>query len=84
MSGRRLIAILVGVVGLIILAVVVVVVILQPGQEPETVLITPSGPTEAGGTQSLRLRLHLRRQLIRIFVWWKLSSLYKPFRAAGR
>lgn len=50
MSGRRLIAILVGVVGLIILAVVVVVVILQPGQEPETVLITPSGPTEVGGT----------------------------------
>lgn len=50
MSGRRLIAILVGVVGLIILAVVVVVVILQPGQQPETVLVPPAEPGEVGGT----------------------------------
>ncbi len=49
MSGRRLIAILVGVVGLIILAVVVVVVILQPGQQPETVFV-PAEPAEVGGT----------------------------------
>lgn len=50
MSGRRLIAILVGVVGLIILAVVVVVVILQPGQQPETVLVSPAEPGEVEGT----------------------------------
>jgi Flp pilus assembly protein CpaB len=49
MSGRRLIAILVGVVGLIILAVVVVMFILQPGQQ-ETAEVAPAAPGEADAT----------------------------------
>jgi len=48
MSGRRLIAILVGVVGLIILAVVVVLVVLQPGgSEAETEAVAPPTGSEA-------------------------------------
>jgi len=45
MSGRRLIAILVGVVGLIILAIVVVMVILQPGDQQAEV-VSPDAPSD--------------------------------------
>jgi Flp pilus assembly protein CpaB len=45
MSGRRLIAILIGVVGLIILAIVVVMVIVQPGDQPEEV-VSPDAPSD--------------------------------------